>query len=362
MNKPLPFLPVFGLVWSVLFVLLTLTAEAQSVDMTASDTIDTQVAAALQLVPDPATSEDVSLQLTTLLDAVDTGDFGFDLTAPRGSALGAGSFPLSPVGATATNLLITRSSPDYGDQLTQMYAQRRQTGRSYDFSVIEPLKVSDNTLWTDQGAHRGLAIDESAPMSEANVGQQNSGASLYGGPRPRITSGPSVIRPADKSRIRTESLPSYQPLAATTAVTMPRADLGSVGTQPHPWSRYPELKETSPAAPRDYAHASHIMISWQGAVMPGPDALETKEEALMEIKAIQQELGVNPIPEKFALIAERTSHDASSSDGGDLGVFPPDIFLEPFDSAVFDATSLGLQPQIIETHFGYHLIYLHGFE
>ncbi len=60
----------------------------------------------------------------------------------------------------------------------------------------------------------------------------------------------------------------------------------------------------------------------------------------------------------FEETARTYSQDGSASNGGDLGWFIEGAMVLPFQNAVFSRSKIGLIPRIIESEFGYHLIYV----
>jgi len=60
----------------------------------------------------------------------------------------------------------------------------------------------------------------------------------------------------------------------------------------------------------------------------------------------------------FDETARTYSQDGSASNGGDLGWFSEGRMVEPFEDAVFARTRAGLIPRVIESEFGFHIIYV----
>ena len=60
----------------------------------------------------------------------------------------------------------------------------------------------------------------------------------------------------------------------------------------------------------------------------------------------------------FDETARTYSQDGSASVGGDLGWFSKDRMVKPFEDAVFSRSRSGLIPRIIESDFGFHIIYV----
>ena len=60
----------------------------------------------------------------------------------------------------------------------------------------------------------------------------------------------------------------------------------------------------------------------------------------------------------FDETARTYSQDGSASNGGDLGWFSDGVMVKPFQDAVFSRNRAGLIPRIIESDFGFHIIYV----
>ena len=90
------------------------------------------------------------------------------------------------------------------------------------------------------------------------------------------------------------------------------------------------------------AVASHILL---------PD-----EQPLQELKTA---IGDNP--EIFAEMAAKYSQCPSAEHGGKLGKFKPGTMAPPFERVIFDpdAIVVGTTLGPVQTHFGWHLIYVH---
>ena len=111
----------------------------------------------------------------------------------------------------------------------------------------------------------------------------------------------------------------------------------------------------------------HIVVVPNGA---GPRP-KTQADAMEEIQRIAGELrtafnvppGTDPNVAKrvranlFAQAAQKYSEDASAQSGGDLGWSPRGLFDPKFEDAAFNLP-VGVLSGIIETRFGYHLIFV----
>lgn len=95
------------------------------------------------------------------------------------------------------------------------------------------------------------------------------------------------------------------------------------------------------------ARASHILFKAADATPEAKAAAQKQaNEVLAKIKG-----GAN-----FEMQAYTYGTDGTKSKGGDLGWFSQGQMVKKFNDAVFNASSAGLLPQLIETEFGFHII------
>ena len=97
--------------------------------------------------------------------------------------------------------------------------------------------------------------------------------------------------------------------------------------------------------------ASHILITHTEA--PEATATRSRDEALAEIERILEELESGS---DFAELASNFSDCPSKKQGGYLGSFGPGQMVPSFETAAFEL-EVGDKSGIIETDFGYHIIY-----
>ncbi len=97
------------------------------------------------------------------------------------------------------------------------------------------------------------------------------------------------------------------------------------------------------------AKASHILFR------ASADDEAAKAEAEQRAKDVLKELKAGA---DFADMARQHSDDPSASSGGDLGWFSKGQMVPPFEEAVFGKNRTGLVDKIVETDFGYHIIYV----
>ncbi|MDO4710589.1 MAG: peptidylprolyl isomerase [Peptostreptococcaceae bacterium] len=99
--------------------------------------------------------------------------------------------------------------------------------------------------------------------------------------------------------------------------------------------------------------ASHILFS----LKEGKEPLSDQEKA-EKLKKAEEILAKARSGEDFAKLAEENSEDPGSAiSGGDLGFFSPGAMVKEFNDKAF-SMEVGEISDIIETEFGYHIIYL----
>lgn len=103
--------------------------------------------------------------------------------------------------------------------------------------------------------------------------------------------------------------------------------------------------------PEKEVKASHILICHNESEDCESDL--TKEEAFAKAKELQAKLN----PENFAELARSESDGPSAPQGGELGWFGRETMVKPFADTVFDNQEVGTISYVVETKFGYHLIY-----
>jgi protein-export membrane protein SecD len=98
--------------------------------------------------------------------------------------------------------------------------------------------------------------------------------------------------------------------------------------------------------------ASHILICYKGAANCSEDT--SKADALKKIQDVKSTV----TPANFELTAKAVSTEpGASTSAGDLGWFGRGRMVKPFEDAAF-ALKKGEISDVVETEFGYHLIYL----
>ncbi len=95
----------------------------------------------------------------------------------------------------------------------------------------------------------------------------------------------------------------------------------------------------------------HILVSYQGAT--GALATRSKAEALAKIQGLQKVVTAKNFEQQAK---DNSDEPQAKENGGDLKWFAKGDFVEPFEKAVF-AQKVATISDIVETEFGYHLIY-----
>jgi peptidyl-prolyl cis-trans isomerase D len=93
--------------------------------------------------------------------------------------------------------------------------------------------------------------------------------------------------------------------------------------------------------------ASHILIKWDDESEAAKAAARSKAQGILN----KARAG-----EDFAQLARENSVDGSAQSGGDLGWFGKGKMVEPFENAVFGASSAGVINRLVESQFGFHII------
>ena len=107
------------------------------------------------------------------------------------------------------------------------------------------------------------------------------------------------------------------------------------------------------AAGASHVSAKHVLVMHAGSERVPPGITRTKAEAkarILQCLARYQEGA------KFEDLAREYSDGPSATKGGDLGQFSRGMMAPPFERASF-ACEVGQVTDVVETSFGYHLIY-----
>jgi len=101
----------------------------------------------------------------------------------------------------------------------------------------------------------------------------------------------------------------------------------------------------------DEVKASHLLVCYKGA--PTCNNNLTRNQALDKIRDIKKQI----TPQNFIdLVKKYSDEPGSNQSGGDLGWFKHGVMVDSFEKVVFPQ-SVGTISDIVETEFGYHLIY-----
>jgi len=97
--------------------------------------------------------------------------------------------------------------------------------------------------------------------------------------------------------------------------------------------------------------ANHLLICYAGTTRCESEI--TKEEALAKINELKEKISTD----NFVELVKKNSTEPGAADlGGDLGWFTNGMMVAPFEEAVF-AMETGTISDVVETDFGYHLIF-----
>ncbi|MDP2625272.1 MAG: peptidylprolyl isomerase, partial [Candidatus Peregrinibacteria bacterium] len=101
--------------------------------------------------------------------------------------------------------------------------------------------------------------------------------------------------------------------------------------------------------------ASHVLIAFEGSQADTDEITRTQEEALALAEEIRQKALDG---EDFGDLAKEYSDEAAAvTTGGDLDWFGPGDMVEEFENAAY-ATEIGGISEVVETQFGYHIIWV----
>jgi parvulin-like peptidyl-prolyl isomerase len=98
--------------------------------------------------------------------------------------------------------------------------------------------------------------------------------------------------------------------------------------------------------------ATHVLVSYAGAVKARPDITRTREEARARAEEARRKVLAG---EPFESIARIYSDDSTASRGGALGGFGRGVMVGAFEEAAW-TLPVGSVSEIVETPFGFHVI------
>jgi peptidyl-prolyl cis-trans isomerase D len=104
-------------------------------------------------------------------------------------------------------------------------------------------------------------------------------------------------------------------------------------------------------------NARHILVAYKGGKAPNPAITRTKEEAKAKADGLLAQAMANP--NNFAELARTNTDDpGSANNGGEYQNIVPNQMVKPFNNFVFN-NPVG-KMGVVETDFGYHVIYVTG--
>lgn len=99
--------------------------------------------------------------------------------------------------------------------------------------------------------------------------------------------------------------------------------------------------------------AAHILIQYAGSAQAPTSTTRTKDEA----RALAEKIRGMVTTKNFSDLAKKYSEEPGAKDsGGDLGWFGKDVMVSEFEAPAF-ALKSGEISQVVETPFGFHIIY-----
>ncbi|MCD4694104.1 protein translocase subunit SecD [bacterium] len=104
--------------------------------------------------------------------------------------------------------------------------------------------------------------------------------------------------------------------------------------------------------PYEEVEASHLLICHNES--EGCESDLSKEDARAKIQEIKNKATINNFDD---LVREYSDEPGAGQTGGDLSWFSREDMVKPFSDTVFDNQEVGTISYIVETKFGYHLIY-----
>ena len=99
---------------------------------------------------------------------------------------------------------------------------------------------------------------------------------------------------------------------------------------------------------------AHILVAYQGAMRAKPSITRSREQAQARAKELIEELQQHP--DQFSDVAKENSDGPTGAKGGDLGVWFRGQMIPAFDVAMDSLDVNAIDPQPVETPFGFHVI------
>ncbi len=113
------------------------------------------------------------------------------------------------------------------------------------------------------------------------------------------------------------------------------------------------LKKISEKDGQLQVNASHLLICYKDAQMCDSNLYKSKNEAKAKIEELRKQASIENFTD---LVKQYSTEPGAATTGGDLGWFEKGNMVPEFENAVF-AMEKGQISQVVETDFGFHLIY-----
>lgn len=153
--------------------------------------------------------------------------------------------------------------------------------------------------------------------------------------------------------VKTPPTTPTTPATAPADTTPPAGTAADAATAAASIAANPKLQPPKyPVQNADRMAASHVLVSYRGAVGAAPTIKRTKEEARARAEEALQKAKAG---EDFGGLARAYSDDPSADRGGYLGGFGKGVMVEPFEMAVRSMAPGGIS-SLVETPFGFHVI------
>ncbi|HLW20767.1 MAG TPA: SurA N-terminal domain-containing protein [Cyclobacteriaceae bacterium] len=139
-----------------------------------------------------------------------------------------------------------------------------------------------------------------------------------------------------------------EPLPPTLSSNVESPEVGQVyGPYLTDRSSYVSFKISAKYDGTPRMRASHILLSTQGLEDAAKEAVKIQaQDVLNEVKASGN----------FVAAAQQYGQDGTAQQGGDLGWFSEEDFIEEFSDVTFSARSTGIVDNLVETEYGFHII------